>query len=354
METHKKQAFLKFFLIYFLSVAVLILTAGVFYYNQMKNQFLQSEEFSMISYARDIKMGNDLSKYKGIFTHTPPKRLDKFIDIDNFTILKDKFMKYIPQNRYGDYMQIFKSKKSFDKKISKLKLQIAVTQFILLLLFGFISYKLAKNALKPLEESISKLDKFAKDLIHDLNTPIASIKLNMKILDKNEKLRENSAIKRIRKSIAAISELYENLTILLEEETFQLQNVDVMKIARESMQIQKQLYPHLKFVIDNESLYFKTNPKAIKQILQNLISNACKYNKKDGYVKVYAKDNKLYIEDSGVGIKHPQKIFERSFSERNSSGIGLDIVNRLANSLHLKIEVISNTTGSTFILTQIL
>ena len=350
METHKKQAFLKFFLIYFLSVAILILTAGVFYYNQMKNQFLQSEEFSMISYARDIKMGNNLSKYRGTFSHTPPKRLDKFINIDNFTILKDKFMKYIPKNRYGDYIQIFKSKKSFDKKINKLKLQIAITQLILLLLFGIISYKLAKSALKPLEESINKLDKFAKDLIHDLNTPIASIKLNMQILDKDERLKENSAIKRIKKSTAAISELYENLTILLEEETFQLQNVDIVKIARENIAIQKQLYPNINFVVDNEPLFFKTNPKAIKQILQNLISNACKYNKKDGYVKIYAKDKKLYIEDSGVGIKHPDKIFGRSFSERNSSGIGLDIVNRLAKSLHLKIEVSSTEKGSTFIL----
>jgi len=350
LETHKKQAFLKFFLIYFLSVAVLIVVAGIFYYNQMKNQFLQSEEFSMISYARDIKMGNDLGKYKTLFSHTAAKKMDRYIDIDNFTILKDKFMKYIPKNRHGDYIQIFKSKKDFDKKIDRLKLQIIITQLVLLLLFGLISYKLAKNALKPLEESINKLDKFAKDLIHDLNTPISSIKLNMQILDKDEKLKENSAIKRIRKSTASISELYENLTILLEEETFLLQNVDILKVARESVQVQKQLYPHIRFVVGDGALFFKTNPKAIKQILQNLISNACKYNKKNGYVKIYAKDKKLYIEDSGVGIRYPDKIFERSFSERNSSGIGLDIVNRLAKSLHLKIEVSSNAKGSTFIL----
>ena len=352
METHKKQAFLKFFLIYFLSVAILIVVAGIFYYNQMKNQFLQSEEFSMISYARDIKMGNDLSKYKGTYSHRTAKRVHRYIDIDNFAILKNKFMKYIPKNKHGDYIQIFKSKKSFDKKIDKLKLHIAITQFVLLLLFGIISYKLAKNALKPLEESITKLDKFAKDLIHDLNTPVSSIKLNMQILDKDEKLKENSAVKRIKKSIAAISELYENLTILLEEETFQIQNIDVMKIARESAMIQKQIYPNINFIIESKSLFFKTNPKAIKQILQNLISNACKYNKKNGYVKIYTKDKKLYIKDSGVGIKYPDKIFERSFSERNSSGIGLDIVNRLAKSLHLKVEVVSNEDGSTFILTM--
>ena len=326
--------------------------AGVFYYNKIKNQFLQSEEFSMISYARDIKMGNDLGKYKGLFFYSPAKRMDKYIDIDNFTILKDKFMKYIPKNKHGDYIEIFKSKKDFDTKIYRLKLQIALTQFALLLLFGLISYKLAKNALRPLEESITKLDKFAKDLIHDLNTPISSIKLNMQILDKDENIKENSAIKRIKKSTAAISELYENLTILLEEETFQLQNVDILKIARESVQVQKQLYPHIRFIVEGKALFFKTNPKAIKQILQNLISNACKYNNKNGYVKIYARDKKLYIKDSGIGIKYPDKIFERSFSERNSSGIGLDIVNRLAKSLHLKIEVNSNEKGSTFILTM--
>ncbi|NOX15853.1 MAG: sensor histidine kinase, partial [Epsilonproteobacteria bacterium] len=72
---------MKFFLIYFLSVAILILTTGFFYFVQMKNQFLKAEQFSMIEYARDIKMGNDLSKFDGVYRHVFSDKINKHIEI---------------------------------------------------------------------------------------------------------------------------------------------------------------------------------------------------------------------------------------------------------------------------------
>ncbi len=351
MHQHKNRAFLKFFLIYFLSVATLILASGFFYFSQMKTQFLRAEQFSMIEYARDIKMGKDISKFKKLFRHIFPDKTYRYIDIKNFTTKNGEFMKFIPLNKKGGYFQVFKSTKPFEKKLFDLKLKIASMQLLLLLLFALISYRLAKNALKPLEESISVLDKFAKDLIHDLNTPATSIKLNMKILKKDAHYKENRALQRIERSAQTISELHENLTILLQEGTFQMQKVDLFDIIKDVVQIQKQIFPSIDFRVATTSFVLKTNPNAMKQILQNIISNACKYNSKDGFVKIYIKDNALHVEDSGKGIKNPQKIFERSFSDENSSGIGLDIVKRLANSMNLDIKVSSSQKGSTFVLT---
>ena len=352
MKIHEKKAFLKFFLIYFLSVAILILAVGFFYFLQMKNQYLNTEEFSMIKYAREIKMGNDLSKFGDEYKHIYPKKTFKYIDIKNFTATKDGFIKFIPLNKHGKYFEIIKSTKSFDKKIFELKSKIAIVQLILLMIFALISYHLAKNALLPLEQSILTLDRFAKDLIHDLNTPVTSMKLNIKLLKKDVNCGDNRALERLNKSVHTISELHENLTILLQEETFQMQETDIMNIAKEVVQIQQQIYPNIDFSIDSSPLVAKINTNAMKQILQNIISNACKYNSKNGFVKIYTKEKKLYIEDSGRGIKNPQKIFERSFSDKNSSGIGLDIVKRLATSMDIGIEVQSGSKGSIFILSQ--
>jgi len=58
----------------------------------------------------------------------------------------------------------------------------------------------------------------------------------------------------------------------------------------------------------------------------------------------------LYIEDSGKGIKEPAKIFQRSYSDEKSSGIGLDIVNRLAIAMNIDIKVKTKSQGSIFIL----
>ncbi len=328
----------------------MILAAGFFYFVQMRNQFLKAEQFSMIEYARDIKMGNDLSKFSGVYRHRFSDKIYKHIDIENFTLKGDEFVKFIPFNKQGKYFQVFKSTKDFEQKLSNLEIKIAFVQFILLILFALLSYRLAKNAIKPLEESIATLDKFAKDLIHDLNTPVTSIKLNMKLLKKDMDLQNNKALQRLNRSVHTISELHENLTILLQEETFQMQEVNLFDIVQEVVQTQKQIYPQINFDIQNSVLKTKINPNAMKQILQNIVSNACKYNTKNGFVKIYAKENKLYIEDSGKGIKDPKKIFERSFSDENSSGIGLDIVKRLAKSMGINIEVESSDEGSIFIL----
>ncbi len=353
MHTHEKKAFLKFFITYFISVAILILAAGYFYFSQTSYHYLKAQEFSVIEYARHIKMGNSLDGYTSEYHYNMLYDKDGHIDIRNFSITKDMFMKYIPISKNEGYIQVFKSTKNFNDMLWKLKKKVITIQIALLFLFALISYILARSALKPLKDSISTLDKFAKDLIHDLNTPVTSIKLNMKLLQKIPEFHQNKALLRLNKSVNTISELHENLTILLEEETFQLEVLNICKITKEIIEIQKPIYPDIEFINECRDFKFKTNQNAIKQILQNIISNACKYNYKNGFIKIYSDNNQLFIEDNGKGIKEPSKIFNRSFSEENSSGLGLDIVKRLANAINITIEVQSNQPkGTIFILTM--
>lgn len=351
MHHHEKLAFLKFFITYFISVAILILFAGYFYFLQISNHLLKVEEFSLIEYARHLKMGNSVKDYSKDYYYTFITS-DKHIDISNFTIDKNQFSKLVPVKNDFHYMKIFKSKKNFTKKLWNLKQKVISIQMILLLIFAYISYLLAKSALKPLQKSISTLDKFAKDLIHDLNTPVTAIKLNLKLLEKIPIIKENNAFTRLNKSVHTISELHENLTILLQEETFQMQVINIFDLVEDVIQIQKTIHPHINFIVENSNFKVKINPHAMKQILQNIISNACKYNSKNTNVKIYAKNNSLYIQDSGKGIKEPAHIFERTYSAEHSSGIGLDIVKRLANAMNIKIGVESNKQGTIFILTM--
>ena len=352
MLHHEKKAFFKFFTIYFVSVALLILAVGFFYFEQMKGYYLKAEEFSIIEYARHIKMDESLDGFSDDFSHTYLTKKEKHIDIRNFIVTQKSFIKLIPMKGKKNYLQIKKAKREYDTLLWTLKKKIIFIQILLLLLFAYISYLLARNALQPLQKSIQTLDKFAKDLIHDLNTPVTSIKLNMKLLDKNEELKNNNALMRIKKSVHTISELHENLTILLQEETFQMQELNLCEIVDEVVQVHKQLYPNIRFILECLNFRAKVNPNAVKQILQNIISNAAKYNNENGYVKIYVKNSSLYIEDGGKGIKEPDKIFERSYSREGSSGLGLDIVKRLGDTMSMKIEVQSNSNGSTFILTM--
>lgn len=349
MRHHEKRAFWKFFLAYFSSVALLILVAGHFYYEQQYEQRIKDEHFAIISYARQLKMqepitANDIS-------HTVVQKQIENFSMDTLTVTDTNFEKYIPANReHTHYILIKKERAHFDVHIKELRFQIIALQTALLLLFAVISLILTNNALRPMREAITKLDRFAKDLIHDLNTPLTTIKLNLKLLQKDASWQGNRALERIEKSSYEISELHENLKVLLEEDTFLLEDINVCQIADELMHDYEAIYTRLRFQVECAPFQSHLNENALKQILHNLLLNACKYNRNNGSVKIYNKGKTLYIQDSGVGIENPQRIFERNYSEQSSSGIGLDIVKRLCDAMNITIKVNSSPEGTTFAL----
>ena len=348
LKGHEKTAFLKFFITYFVSVALLILAIGFFYFEQMKGQLVKKEHFSLIEYARHLKMNEVLYEFSDDYHHEYIDKHNKHINIRNFEIDENEFSKFIPLVKSKYYLKVYKSKDIYIQNMYNLKIKIIVVQTLLLLLFALISYFLAKKALAPLNESIQTLDKFAKDLIHDLNTPVGAMKLNIKILEKDKHLDESKAFLRLKKSIDTITELRENLTTLLEKKTFQVSKINICDSVRDVLHLYQPKYKNLSFEIYCQSLVVEVNENAIKQILHNIISNACKYNKKDGFVKIYIEGDILYIQDGGLGIAEPEKIFDREYSTQNSTGLGLDIVKRLSNEMNIDVGVASNENGSTF------
>ena len=349
MRRHEKQSFGKIFLAYFGSVALLILLAGHFYYKEQYQQRIKDEHFAIIEYARHIKMNEPLTA-PDITHQIVDKEIENF-SMDNLIIGEDYFEKYIPHKWHRSYLYIKKDTRRFKERIGRLKQQIILAQLPLLSLFALISLLLTNSALRPMREMINRLDKFTKDLIHDLNTPLTTIKLNLRLLEKEKACRENKALKRIEKSAYEISELHQNLKVLLEEDTFLLEDTDVCRIANELLVDYEAIYTALRFDIECTPLTGHLNENALRQILHNLLLNACKYNRAGGTVRLYTRDRTLFIEDSGSGIKHPGRIFERSYSEQSSSGIGLEIVKRLCDAMNITIGVTSSGKGTTFSLT---
>jgi len=69
LKKYEKKVFLKFFLINFAPVALLIIITGHFYYQDQKNSLISKEHFSLIWFARmlkvtDFKYQKDGFKYK--------------------------------------------------------------------------------------------------------------------------------------------------------------------------------------------------------------------------------------------------------------------------------------------------
>jgi signal transduction histidine kinase len=95
-------------------------------------------------------------------------------------------------------------------------------------------------------------------------------------------------------------------------------------------------------------------PAKLQKIVDNTLSNAIKYGKEENEVIVILEtvEDKiiLSIEDFGIGIKDPDKIFSRYYREdetKGGFGIGLNIVNKIVHDENIKVNVYSQLNKGT-------
>lgn len=239
-----------------------------------------------------------------------------------------------------------------DKSIyDEMKTQISTNIYLYLFAGAFVlmilSFLFSLYSLKPLRDSISFLEEFLKDMIHDLNTPVSAILLNSRMLKKSYKIER---VERIEISAKTISSLHSNLETFIRDIPLALTTVNITALAKERMSYFESIYgKDLHFEIDAKEVLIQSSEDALRRILDNIISNACKYNKSNGWVKLTLTEDRLVISDSGLGIKDTKRIFERFYKEgERGLGIGLSIVKKLSKALNIHIQVTSSPEGTTF------
>lgn len=104
----------------------------------------------------------------------------------------------------------------------------------------------------------------------------------------------------------------------------------------------------------------ESDPRILKQVMVNLISNAIKYSDPDSKIEIHANSSSdslsIEVEDHGIGIpeKEQVKMFTKFFRARNveniqGTGLGLTIVQRYLNLINGTIEFKSiEGKGTTF------
>jgi len=120
----------------------------------------------------------------------------------------------------------------------------------------------------------------------------------------------------------------------------------------------------IKITIENELPTLHCEETRIRQVFQNLISNAVKYmDKAEGTIKIGSSEEngqwKFYVADNGPGIEKEyfDKIFQifQTLEEdrKDSTGVGLSIVKKVAEMYGGNVWVESEIgTGSTFYFTM--
>jgi len=230
--------------------------------------------------------------------------------------------------------------KNVKPDLTELYKNIGYALALVLLIFIPITLFLSFYALRPVRQASTMIDNFIANIVHDINTPIATIMLNVKsILRKTQEAPKK--LNRILSSAKQLTDMQHDLLALADENNeIDKELVDLAVICEEIVDGFRLQYPSQPFEESVESQKVEVNPVDIRRIIQNLLSNAIKYNRDENLIKIYTKEHTLIIEDQGKGMEHPEKVFEKNYREDYSiQGNGLGLASVLAMLKRNDIEI---------------
>ncbi len=232
----------------------------------------------------------------------------------------------------------------------------------------FATKQQLKHKISELEKMNDELNRFVYSTSHDLRSPLASImgvlnlaKMEGSVEDPNNYLGMiDTCVNRMDAFIQKIIEYYKSIRY---DDEYEL--IDFAQLFDESIEICRMQNPFIEFDVQiNQSSEFKGDVFRMSVIINNLISNAVKYQKPQEpkptvKLGVTADENfaEIIIEDNGIGIldEHLNNIFKmffRSHDNITGLGIGLYIVKEALTRIGGEIAVQSvYGIGTTFKLT---
>ena len=240
------------------------------------------------------------------------------------------------------------------------------------------SYVKLENAFAELKENDEIKSEFISTASHELRTPITVINSYVEMFE-GGMLGELSSIQR--EKVAIISSQIEHMIRLVED------MLDVSRLESKALKISKYLIrvddiarkalddlsrlaglkeQSVSLTIEGEPPLVEGDDRRIKQVFNNLLTNAIKYTPKKGKIEVIITDEPedicVSIIDNGIGVakKDQQRIFEKFYTGSGSSltresgrmGLGLAIAKGIIEAHEGRIWVASEVgKGSTFIFT---
>lgn len=212
--------------------------------------------------------------------------------------------------------------------------------------------------------------KFMNNVSHDFQSPLLNILGYSELLDA-EVTSENGKMYNaiIQTEAKRLSNLTKQLLVLtsIDEGTYPLQKSDV-RVDKQLHEVIRSLHwrieeKQLEIALHLQPTTVYGDKTLLMNCWENLISNAIKYNKVDGSIKIQCYETdyaiQVIIEDGGIGIEEESitQIFDRFYRvdkarNKEGMGLGLAIVHEAltyhSGTIHVQSEV---TVGTTFTVT---
>ena len=220
-------------------------------------------------------------------------------------------------------------------------------------------YVLSSDILAPKQEMDKKLLHLTKEIIHELNIPLSTIKANTEMIKKSHKDNEKiiKRLNRIDSASIRLQKLYNELVYSINREiqVIQKEKIYLKNIIKDRVEI-LEAFGRNKFELDIKNIILEVDRIGFEQMIDNILNNAMKYTNKDLNIIIKSDNNNLIIVDKGIGIDESKlvQIFERYYQvkkNKKGQGIGLNIVKKYCDEMEIDIKIKSQKNiGTTIIL----
>ena len=229
-----------------------------------------------------------------------------------------------------------------------------------------------KDYLNRIEKEKQIRQEFFSNASHELKTPITSIQGYAELLESgmivDEEMKADFA-RRIKKEAENMTGLINDILMISRLEAKDAEVVfsqvrisvllDDILDSLKPLAAQSQVFIHS----DCQPISIEANPQQMKELLNNLITNAVKYNRPGGqvWIRIREKGDAMLIRvrDNGMGIPEDSldRIFERFYRvdkgrsrKQGGTGLGLSIVKHIVSFYQGTIRVSSELDkGSEFV-----
>lgn len=370
-QSEKKTLYSFLSLYVFLTIVILALTVSLYYTLQKELAFSQ-RTILLDEYANDFLLA--LQELHNDRTNTLLYPVDKkfktslydknyqliystleypIVSLTEVTYTNNKIIRYVtnPEKYYLNTQYIVVEMPDDKEWLDATVKTIAIYGSVFFITMLFIGYFLLKLFLKPMRDALHLLDRFIKDTTHELNTPVSTIMTNIELIDK-ESIKDKFLLKSINRidiGAKTISNIYDDLSYLILNNRVVSDNQDInLKELIEERVLYFSLLTNMKKIevitcLDADAVLY-IDHKKISKLIDNILSNAIKYNKIKGSIYIDLDANRLSIKDTGKGIKeeHINLLFNRyaRFDKIvGGFGIGLNIVKMICDEYNLTIDI---------------
>ena len=219
-------------------------------------------------------------------------------------------------------------------------------------------------------EKMAMVGKLAAGMAHSIRNPFTSVKMRLFSLNRSLNLTETQKddYRVISEEINHIDTVVQNFLEFSRPPKLKMQMVSPSVVVDSVIQLLehrlKSYDVSIKVVRNGTLPEIEGDPEQLKEVLVNLVINACEAMEKKGsivieekifYEKSLEKVAVLRLSDTGPGIPKPilDKIFQPFFTTKEEgTGLGLSIASRIIEEHKGRLEVISTENeGATFIIT---